>query len=234
MAARFSSLRRLTRILLFLVLLYPVLVIALTGLWLVAPPVSALMFGRYATLLPVERQYAPLSAISPNLVAAVLLSEDARFCAHSGVDWEALREVLEDSDEDGPSRGASTIAMQTAKNLFLWPSRSVVRKGMEIPLALWLDFVWSKRRLLEVYLNVAEWGPGGVFGVEAASRRYFGKSAARLTAREAALLAKALPNPILRDPSRPGAGYGRLAGRLAAQLGADGPATRCLAAASAG
>jgi monofunctional biosynthetic peptidoglycan transglycosylase len=100
--------------------------------------------------------------------------------------------------------------MQTAKNLFLWPQRSTIRKGLEIPLALALDRAWGKRRVLEVYLNIAEWG-GGLFGAEAAARRYFHKSAADLTQREASLLATALPNPILRDPSRPKRRHGVLA-----------------------
>ncbi len=149
-----------------------------------------------------ERDYVPLYAVAPVVVAAVLSSEDARFCRHHGVDWDALHEVLEEADEDGPARGASTITMQTAKNLFLWPGRSVARKGLEILLALGLDGLWPKRRIVEVYLNIAEWGDG-LFGIEAAARHYFGKSARSLDAREAALLATALPNPIRRDPAHP-------------------------------
>ncbi len=204
------------------------LVVALTALWTVVPPVSTLMLARYVTLQPVQRDYAPLDRMSPALVAAVVLSEDAGFCRHGGVDWQALGEVLEDADENGPARGASTIAMQVAKNLFLWPSRSAVRKGLEIPLALALDAVWSKRRILEIYLNIAEWGPDGVFGAQAASRARFGKSARALTVHEAALMARALPNPILRNPARPSAGHARLAGRLAARIGTAGPLLDCL------
>jgi monofunctional biosynthetic peptidoglycan transglycosylase len=144
-----------------------------------------------------------LAEIAPALSEAVIASEDARYCAHRGVDWDAMRAVLSDSDEDGPSRGASTIAMQTAKNLFLWPSRSYVRKALEIPMALYLDALWGKRRVMEVYLNVAEWGDG-LFGAEAAAQLYFGKKARDLTRREAALLATSLPNPFLRNPARPG------------------------------
>jgi monofunctional biosynthetic peptidoglycan transglycosylase len=118
--------------------------------------------------------------------------------------------------------------MQTAKNLFLWPSRSVLRKGMEIPLALALDFFWSKRRVMEVYLNVAEWGPNGEFGAEAAARAAFGKSAASLTLREAALLATSLPNPLKRLPGRPRAGQVRLAERVAVRVGQSGPWLDCL------
>ena len=101
------------------------------------------------------------------LSAAVVVAEDARFCSHGGVDWSALQEALD--DEDGPSRGASTITMQTTKNLFLWPSRSYVRKALEIPIAAALNLAWPKRRVLEVYLNVAEWGEG-LYGAEAAAR----------------------------------------------------------------
>lgn len=164
------------------------------------PSVSTLMIAQRLSGKAVTRAPVTLNEVSPNLVAAVLMSEDAQFCVHNGVDWDALHEVM--SDPDGPSRGASTITMQTAKNLFLWPGRSYVRKGLEIPAALALDAVWSKRKILDAYLNVAEWGDG-IFGAEAAARFYFRKPAAQLTAREAALLASALPNPHLRNPARP-------------------------------
>jgi monofunctional biosynthetic peptidoglycan transglycosylase len=122
----------------------------------------------------------------------------------------------------GPSRGASTITMQTAKNLFLWPQRSTIRKALEIPIALALDRAWGKRRVLEVYLNIAEWGDR-LFGAEAAARRYFHKSAADLSQREASLLATALPNPILRDPSRPKRRHAVLAAINAGRVvGAEG------------
>jgi monofunctional biosynthetic peptidoglycan transglycosylase len=179
-----------------------VLLAGLIALWRFVPPVSTLMLARWATFHGVERTYLPLARISPRLVAAVVTSEDALFCRHHGVDWGALNEVINEADEDGPSRGASTITMQTAKNLFLWPQRSAIRKGLEIPLALTLDRAWGKKRVLEVYLNIAEWGPD-LFGAEAAATHYFHKNAADLTQREASLLATALPNPILRDPSRP-------------------------------
>jgi monofunctional biosynthetic peptidoglycan transglycosylase len=179
------------------------LAVAFAALLLVyrfTPPVSTLMLGRWITREPVDRRYVPLAHIAPNLVAAVIVSEDARFCRHNGVDWDALREVMDTAGANGPSRGASTITMQTAKNLFLWPSRSVLRKGIEIPLALLIDLAWPKRHVLEVYLNIAEWGDG-TFGAEAAAQRYFHKPAADLDPREAALLATALPNPIRRNPA---------------------------------
>ncbi len=207
-------LHRLARIVITVMLLAIAMPLLLTLLYLVLPPVSTLMMWRFATARPVERTFVPLERISPNLVAAVTASEDARFCRHGGVDWPALFSVVEDADDGGPSRGASTIPMQTAKNLFLWPGRSYVRKALEIPLALLSDLIWSKRRMLEIYLNIAEWGDG-VFGAEAGARRAFGKSAAQLTPREAALMATALPNPIRRDPGKPSAGHRALAANVA-------------------
>ena len=185
------------------------------------PPVSTLMIARWLLGDTVDRQYVPLDRISLSLRAAVLVSEDARFCQHDGVDWGALREVLDKAKPGGPSRGASTIPMQTAKNLFLWPSRSYIRKIIEIPLALLLDLAWSKRRILEVYLNIAEWGDG-IFGAEAAARHYFHKSADRLDAREAALLATSLPSPLHRNSARPSPRHAGLAARdMARARGAD-------------
>ena len=174
--------------------------VALVAAWRLLPPLSTLMAARYGLLRPVDRQWIALEKVAPALQAAVVMSEDGQFCRHYGVDWPALRGVM--GKAGGPSRGASTITMQSAKNLFLWPQRSFIRKGLEIPIALSLEVVWPKRRILEVYLNIAEWGEG-VFGAEAAARRYFGKSAEALTVHEAALLASALPNPILRNPGRP-------------------------------
>lgn len=209
------------------VLALTAVVLALGLLYKFVPPVSTLMLARWATLRPFERIPVPLEAIAPSLPTAVIASEDARFCAHAGVDWGALREVIEDADDDGPSRGASTIGMQTAKNLFLWPGRSYVRKALELPIALYLDLVWGKRRVMEVYLNLAEWGEG-VFGAEAAARRYFGKSARALTRGEAALLAAALPNPMLRNPSRPSLRHRALANRLLARMDAGRVSAACL------
>jgi monofunctional biosynthetic peptidoglycan transglycosylase len=210
------------RHLLFVGLGLLVLLAGVIALWRFVPPVSTLMLARWVTFRAVERTYVPLARISPLLIAAVITSEDALFCRHHGVDWGALNEVISEADEDGPSRGASTITMQTAKNLFLWPQRSTIRKALEIPLALALDRAWGKRRVLEVYLNIAEWGDR-LFGAEAAARRYFHKSAADLSQREASLLATALPNPILRDPSRPKRRHAVLAAINAGRVvGAEG------------
>ncbi len=174
--------------------------LGLVALWAFAPPVSTLMAARMIEGKRYDRAFVPLKDIAPVAVASVIASEDARFCANDGVDWGALHEVLSVKGE--PRRGASTITMQTAKNLFLWPGRSVVRKGIEIPMALVLGKVWSKKRTIEIYLNIAEWGDG-LFGVEAAAERYFHKRASQLDAREAALLATSLPNPIKRDAAHP-------------------------------
>jgi monofunctional biosynthetic peptidoglycan transglycosylase len=210
-----------------LLALWVAAILVLTLAYAVLPPVSTLMLGRWLTGEAVERRFVGLEAVAPVLPAAVIASEDSRFCQHAGVDFGALREVVEDAGEGGPSRGASTIPMQVAKNLFLWPSRSYLRKGLELPLALWLDLAWSKRRMMEIYLNVAEWGDG-IFGAEAAAQAYFRKPAKDLTRREAALLAKALPNPLRRDPARPSAGLRRLADRIGGQIEVAGPGTACL------
>jgi monofunctional biosynthetic peptidoglycan transglycosylase len=200
-----------------LVLAYVAAVVVLGAAYAAVTPVSTLMLGRWFTGRSVTRAAVPLGLISPALPIAVIASEDNRFCRHRGVDWGALREVVENADEDGPSRGASTVPMQTAKNLFLWPERSILRKALELPIALWLNLVWTKRRMMENYLNIAEWGDG-IFGAEAAARRYFGKAARELSRREAALLATALPNPILRNPGHPSPRHRALANRLLARM----------------
>ncbi len=200
---------------------------ALIFVYRFVPPVSTLMLARWLEGETVERHYVPLERISGFLRAAVIVSEDAHFCEHNGVDWGALREVLDRPGANGPTRGASTIPMQTAKNLFLWPSRSYLRKAIEIPLALLIDFAWPKRRILEVYLNLAEWGPG-IFGAEAAARHYFHKGAARLDAREAALLATALPNPGHRNAAKPSPRHAGLATRIMARAPTAGSFVACV------
>ncbi|WP_414644283.1 monofunctional biosynthetic peptidoglycan transglycosylase [Bosea sp. (in: a-proteobacteria)] len=229
MAAERATTRRgiLARALRWLWLVAITLLVALAAglaLYRFVPVPSTLMLGRWLTLQPVERQWVPLTAISPNLVRAVIAAEDQRFCSHRGVDWVELNAVLD--DEDGPSRGASTLTMQTAKNVFLWPGRSYVRKGLEIPLAMAIDFAWPKQRVIEVYLNVAEWGEG-LFGAEAAAQRYFGKPASRLNPAEAARLAAALPNPIIRNPARPSRGLQAASARIQRRVGQLGPLGDC-------
>lgn len=210
-------------------LLLALIPLVLTILYNIVPPVSTLMLARWATLRPVERDWVPLERISPVLVRSVLASEDARFCQHMGVDLIELNNVIDESDGLDAPRGASTITMQLAKNLFLWNGRSIVRKGLEFPLALYINFVMSKRRQMEIYLNIAEWGPDGQFGIEAAARRAFGKGAGDLSARQAALLTVMLPNPHRRDAAKPGAGVARLAARLQARIPREGgDLTSCL------
>ena len=163
-------------------------------------PVSMLMLRDLFEKGHYERQWVPLSQIAPVMQRAVIVSEDGKFCTHAGVDWGAVETVIDDATKGKRVRGASTIAMQTVKNLFLWSDRSYIRKGMEVPLALLVDAVWSKERLLEIYLNSAEWGTG-LYGIEAASKRYFGISATHLSAWQAAALAATLPNPTKRNPA---------------------------------
>jgi monofunctional biosynthetic peptidoglycan transglycosylase len=182
------------------------------------------MLGRWVTLQPVIRDWVPLDQISTALPRAVIASEDARFCNHQGVDWGALRSVIEDAGEDGPARGASTITMQVAKNLFLWPGAGYLRKPIEIVIAHWIDLVWPKRRIIEVYLNVVEWGPHGIFGAEASAQRAFGRHAANLSAQQAAIMTAALPNPVVRDPARPT----RVQLRRAAGISARTADTSCI------
>jgi monofunctional glycosyltransferase len=184
----------------------------LTLLYLVVNPVSTLMLWRWAVGARVERTWVPLDAMSPALPLAVVVAEDSQFCRHRGLDLGALREAMQEADDISEARGGSTITQQTAKNLFLWPSRSLVRKGLEAPLAVWIDLVMPKRRILEIYLNIAEWGPGGQFGAEAGAQWALRKSVRDLSAQEAALMASILPNPKRRSARLPGAGVRRLAG----------------------
>lgn len=161
-------------------------------------PVSILMVKQLLSTGSYERQWTPFEKISPALVNAVLVSEDSRFCEHHGVDWQALQQVV--SDDEGPQRGASTITMQLVKNLFLWQDRSYIRKAVEIPYAMIADALLSKKRIMKIYLNIVEWGPG-IYGADAAAHYYFGQSAQNLSSIEGALLAVALPNPETRNPA---------------------------------
>ncbi len=180
-------------------------------------PVSALMAWRRLSGAPMSRQWIDLAAMSPWLPRSVVASEDAKFCSHHGIDWGALREVIDDAEDGEVARGGSTITQQVAKNLFLWPGRSLVRKALEFPLALWIDLVLPKSRILEIYLNIAELGPAGQFGAQAGALYAFGHPASSLTQREAALLAAILPNPVRRSARNPGPGVRRLAGTYMAR-----------------
>jgi monofunctional glycosyltransferase len=199
-----SPLRRIAirvAIVLVVLLLIPY---AVAPCYRVIDPVSTPMLWRWATGARVERIVVPLDHIAPVLPLTVILAEDASFCRNRGIDLGAIRDALQQSDDDlAVSRGASTITQQVAKNLFLWSGHSVVRKVLEIPLALWLNLVLPKRRVMEIYLNVAEWGPNGEFGAEAAARYAFGISARDLDAWQAAELTAILPNPVERSARHP-------------------------------
>lgn len=141
-----------------------------------------------------RQNWTPLEQISPHLVRAVIAAEDTRFCSHEGIDVDAIEDALEERETSGRVRGASTITQQTAKNVFLWNGGGWIRKAPETWMALFIDHVWGKHRVMEVYLNVAEWGDGR-FGAEAAARYHLNKTAAELTPYEAARLAAVLPSP---------------------------------------
>jgi monofunctional glycosyltransferase len=196
---------------------------------IIPPPISNLMLFRALSGNAINKDWVSIDDMSPYLAASVLSSEDARFCEHHGVDWTEMQGVIDDvfDDDEGPVRGASTISMQAAKNLFLWDGRSLVRKGLELPVALWMDGIWSKRRMMEIYLNIVEWAPG-VYGAEAAAQHHFKKSAAKLTRREAALLAAVLPNPIKRKAGKPSKGVRRIADRIQIRARLMGPYLTCL------
>ncbi|MDX5406183.1 MAG: monofunctional biosynthetic peptidoglycan transglycosylase [Chromatiaceae bacterium] len=174
------------------------LLLLLITLRFVPPPTSAFMLQ---SPYPVRYQWVNIDTLPAHLPLALVASEDQRFVQHYGVDFAAISKALEQYDDGGGLRGASTISQQTAKNLLLWPGRSLVRKGLEAGLALSLELVWGKKRILEVYLNIAEFGKG-IYGVEAASQHYFGKAARHVTVNQAARLAVVLPSPRKRNPTQ--------------------------------
>ncbi len=182
----------------------------------VPPPITPLMLGTLVTDGPISQRWVPLEAISPNLVRAVIGSEDGKFCSHYGFDLAAIDKALAANASGGNLRGASTISQQTAKNLFLSPDRTWTRKGIEAYLTVLLEALWPKRRIMETYLNIAEWGPRR-FGAEAAAEADFHKPAAKLTVMEAARLATILPNPRNYRADAPGPYVARQSGVIAAQ-----------------
>lgn len=169
----------------------------------VPPPVTSFMLG--SDTHPVHYDWVRWERIAPAAALAVVASEDQKFPEHWGFDFEAIDKAIDHNQKSRRLHGASTISQQTAKNLFLWSGRSYIRKGLEVGFTLLLEGLWPKRRILEVYLNVAEFGPG-IYGVQAAAQRYFGKPASRLSRHEAALLAAVLPNPKTLRVDRP-SGY---------------------------
>ncbi|MBZ6378341.1 MULTISPECIES: monofunctional biosynthetic peptidoglycan transglycosylase [Pacificimonas] len=187
-------------------------------------PVTTPQLGDYVDGQTVYRSWTPLEEISPNLVRAVIASEDARFCSHNGFDIEAIETAMKANEKGGRLRGASTISQQTAKNAFLWSDRNWLRKGLEAYFTGLIELLWGKHRIMEVYLNVAEMGPG-VYGAAAAAQYHYGKSAADLSPNEAARLAAVLPNPIERNAGNPGPFVRRHSGNIQRWIGivdADG------------
>jgi monofunctional glycosyltransferase len=190
------------RILLCVIAGYFSAVLILGIVYMMVSPVSTLMISRWVQKETVKQKNIPIKNISRNIVKAVISAEDDRFCDHWGVDWSSMQKAVNIASSGEKSLGASTISMQVAKNLFLWPQRSYLRKILEIPTAMYIDLIWSKKYMLEVYLSIAEWGDG-IFGVESASQKYFHKPAKNLSEWEAAQLAASLPDPLDRKPNRP-------------------------------
>ena len=184
----------------------------------VPPPLTLLMTSRALSGNGLFYRWRGLDDISPRLVEAAIAAEDATFCAHSGFDMKAIEKALRTNASGGRVRGGSTISQQTAKNVFLWPGRDWIRKGLEAGYTVLIEATWSKRRIMEVYLNVAEWAPG-VYGAQAAARHWYGKDADELTAREAARLAAILPSPRRYKAASPGPYVRRRAARIQAAMG---------------
>lgn len=203
---------------LILLVLVAVPVVGVLLFAVVPPTPTILMLQQAAKGQGLDYRWRGLNDISPNLVNAAIAAEDARFCSHHGFDMEAIQKALDHNAEGGRMRGGSTISQQTAKNVFLWPSRDWVRKGLEAGYTVLIETVWSKRRIMEVYLNVVEWAPG-VYGAQAASRHWFGKDADELTTREAARLAAILPAPRRYKAASPGPYVRRRASRIQAAMG---------------
>lgn len=218
---RYRSLRRWILATLAIVVGLPVLAVLVYRV--VPPPVTPLMLLRDA---PVDRRWVPLDAIAPALPRAVIAAEDNLFCRHWGIDWKSLSAAVEAYADGERSGGGSTISMQTAKNLFLWPDRHALRKAIEFPLTLLIEALWPKRRILEVYLNIVEWGDG-IYGAEAAAQRHFGKAARDLTATESARLAAVLPSPLRWSAHRPGDYVQRRAATIRRRVGQLGPLLDC-------
>jgi monofunctional biosynthetic peptidoglycan transglycosylase len=194
----------------------------------VPPPPTPLMLIRLVEGEGLAKAWRPLEEIAPRLAHSVIAAEDNLFCEHHGFDLEALEEQFADLGEGKRARGASTITMQTAKNLFLWDGRGFLRKALEVYPTLLIELLWSKRRIIEIYLNVVEWGPG-IYGAEAAARAHFGKGADELGRREAALLAVVLPNPRVWNAGEPGPYVRKRAGTIAARVDQLGPLLDCVA-----
>jgi monofunctional biosynthetic peptidoglycan transglycosylase len=216
--ARRSLWARLRRALLLLALGFFALSTLLVVLYgFLPPPITPLMVIRLAEGEGLRKDWEPFENISPHLMRALIASEDAQFCNHGGFDWKAIRQAIERNQEGRRTFGASTITQQTAKNLFLWPGRDFVRKGLEAYFAVLLELFLDKQRIMELYVNVIEFGPG-VYGAEAAAQYHFGKPASELTRRQAALLAVVLPNPREMSASKPSGYVRKRAGTIQAWM----------------
>ncbi|MCY1646375.1 monofunctional biosynthetic peptidoglycan transglycosylase [Caulobacter sp. SL161] len=169
----------------------------------VPPPVTPLMVIRAVEGRGLDHRWRPMDKISPTLPRALIAAEDAKFCEHRGFDFEALQKAYENNESGRKIRGGSTISQQTAKNVFLWPGRSYVRKGLEAWFTVLIETFWGKKRIMEVYMNSIEYG-SGIYGAEAAAQRYFGVSAAKLTQAQSARLAAILPSPLKWKVIKPG------------------------------
>ena len=201
------------------VMLFVVAPVALVAIYrFVPPPATFLMVQRVFEGKGLDRRWRGLDRMSPRLVRAVIAAEDARFCEHKGFDVEAIEKAMEANARGRKLRGGSTISQQTAKNVFLWPGRSWVRKGFEAYFTVLIEIGWGKRRIMEVYLNSIEWGPG-VYGAEAAARKNFGTSAADLSAAQAARLAAILPSPLKWRAAKPGPYVRKRSSRIGAAAG---------------
>ncbi len=211
----------LVRGLLMAVLLFgligPVAVVAIYRF--IPPPMTYLMVERMFEGHGFDRRWVPLKRISPQLVRSVIGAEDAQFCRHHGFDWNAIDKAMAHNEErPGKIRGGSTISQQTAKNVFLWPHRDYVRKGLEAWFTVLIETIWGKARILEVYLNSIEWGPG-VYGAEAAAQANFHTSAANLSPAQAARLAAIIPKPLAWKAAKPGPYIQKRGGHIAAAAG---------------
>ena len=218
--AKASKGGRLLRGLLLLVLMFGLIgpVTVTTVYRFVPPPVTWLMIQRVFEGRGFDRRWRSLDDISPRLVRAVIAAEDAKFCDHNGFDFDAMEKAFESNAKGRKLRGGSTISQQTAKNVFLWPGRSYVRKGLEAYFTVLIEVIWGKPRIMEVYLNSVEWGPG-VYGAEAAARKNFGVGAGQLTAAQAARLAAILPSPLKWKAAQPGPYVKRRSGKITRAAG---------------
>ncbi len=220
--------RWLRRAVIASLLVFVVVPLALILLYrFVPPPVTPLMLIRLIEGQGLERDWVSWEEISPHLRQAVVASEDNFFCSHSGFDWGSLEAAVKSYAAGKRAGGGSTISMQTAKNVFLWPSRSVLRKALEVPLTAGIEAFWPKQRILEVYLNIAELGPG-IYGAEAAARHYFERSAKDLSLRQATQLAAVLPSPLRWQVHPPEGHVARRARVIRTRINQLGPLLDCV------